>query len=323
MQILFRAVALAAWTAAIAAAQTVPPGNTIRVKFTVDGEPGNCDVPQIEMRYADKMIVPERTATGFVIPAELRGPAAIPKEGDAVQVDVRCGSRELNLSVPVGWVTSGNWTFGIGYPAYATRRYFFNLTESRGMWIESLISECDGCDPGVVQMQTHFDIPQDEVPRLRRRQPHATGIQGRDIAYSLAVFGVDYPKNRDRLLKMMRSCEAHPLRDDDRCDWDLFNYVSNLYWRGHEELLRPLLETPPDVFDSGQSYAYLLDLRFPRLLEAMAALPSSARDAICRQAALDLTTDDERQERVTASLKAAPGEIAARCLAIANDAVRR
>jgi hypothetical protein len=147
---------------------------------------------------------------------------------------------------------------------YALKEYGYTHEFDHGAWLGYLIFEGE---PGVVTFSSQPDPPAALSDALRKEPLNASPERGRDIAYVLAVFNVEYQKNRDLLLSSLNSCLSRPKesREDDVCDGDLLSFVTNLYWRGDSALLALLLqiaESRRDVIgDIGTFYADLLARR--------------------------------------------------------------
>jgi hypothetical protein len=213
----------------------------------------------------------------------------------------------------------GFWTAGISYPTS-----WFDEPEvvpEVGAWVSYLETECNGCDPGVIEWKAHSDIPQALLESLRKEQPSAEGRRARDIAYALAVFGVEYEANRDSLLKRLDKCLGPGIGsvDDESCDEGLFNELENLYWRGDTSLLQPLLQVSDrdgDVVDlAGRFYADLLEARTEIALTGMEQLPLRKQRSVCERSVKDdLDLDPPKLARVEAKLQASGSDLALACL---------
>lgn len=189
----------------------------------------------------------------------------------------------------------------------------------------------DGCEPCEFSLVTHTDIPPLVVERLRKEQPTAWGERAMDVAYALAVVHVDYTKNRDYLLDLLGVCLAKPVGRpplEDICDdTRLVSYLVNLYWRGDNDLMLPLLNAA-----GSQSYAVdLIDGFYGDLLERstqdalreIAVLPIEKQTAICKVAGINNPgIDAEKRDRAITRLRAAEGDMAGRCLQIAGSEAR-
>jgi hypothetical protein len=83
------------------------------------------------------------------------------------------------------------------------------------------------------------DPPAEMEDSMKKEQPNASGERARNIAYALAVYGFEYERNRDYLLRRLSNCLARPREspENDECDGELLDFVTNLYWRGDDSLL--------------------------------------------------------------------------------------
>lgn len=212
----------------------------------------------------------------------------------------------------------GDWQLGIAQPLYALKEYGYTHQFDHGAWLGYLIFEGE---PAVVTFSSQPDPPAELFDALRKDQPNASPGRGRDIAYVLAVFDVEYQKNRDLLLLSLKSCLSKPKEssEDDVCDGDLLSFVTNLYWRGDSALLAPLLqiaESRRDVIDDiGTFYADLLDRRGVIVLSAMGELSDDKQHLVCKLAdADDLSINPPNRDRIIAFLRGASGAAATQCL---------
>ena len=314
-----------------AAAQQREGSGSISVRFAVDGKAVACGDLRVELRLADSTIVPDRTDDGFAVPAAFKKEASAWTSDDKVDVSVGCGQYTLSFpKLHPTWVSPGRWELGIAYPPYAIERFKGTGALEQGAWLSYLVSECNGCDPGLVVTTSHADPPPAVLARLRREQPRASGESARDIAYALAVFGTGYRQNRDYLVEVLNSCLSRPRESpkDAVCNGRLLDYVTNLYWRGDTGLLGPLLhcaDSRGDVVDEvGTFYADLLDRHASAALQGMQELPVAKQRIICSLAGEDgFRVDPPKLERVAQHFHALGGDVADRCLQEAERTAER
>jgi hypothetical protein len=176
-----------------------------------------------------------------------------------------------------------------------------------------------------VTFSSQPDPPADLSNTLRKEQQDASPERLRDIAYVLAVFDVDYQKNRDYLLSSLNHCLSKPKEspEDGVCDDDLLRFVANLYWRGDAALLVPLLqiaESRRDVIgDIGTFYTDLLDRRGVNALSAMGELTDEKQELVCKLADDDLRINSPKRERIKAFHRETRGAVAIHCLKALGD----
>lgn len=108
--------------------------------------------------------------------------------------------------------------------------------------------------------------------------------------------------------------------EDDKCDGELLDFITNLYWRGDDQLIVPLLrmaDTRRDVvFEIGSLYSDLLDPSGAVALASVGKLSADQQHLICTLAYEDdLNSDTPKGDRVLAFLRGAGGDVATRCLA--------
>jgi hypothetical protein len=260
---------------------------------------------------------------GFVVPTAFLDAFASPRlrrEGN-VGVTVKCNEYTVAFSgLYPTIVLPGSWEVGISYPTS-----WFDSPPGgaeEGAWLSYLVTECNGCDPGVIVSQTHPDRPQTVIARLREEQPSDTGERARDVAYALAVFKIDYQANREEVVKTLKECLLRPRNspEDDVCDGKLVKYLANLYWRGDSGLLTLLFgiaDRREDVVDDvGSFYADVLDRRPAAALDGLRSLPIEEQPEICEMAFEDdLRFNPPKLERVQMHLRQSTDYIAQTCLA--------
>jgi hypothetical protein len=305
-----------------AAAQTREREAVIFVMFAVDGKKVACDDLKVELSFGGRRIVPKRIGNGFIVPPEFLKTSAGWPPDQKIDVSIRCG--EFALIFPQlhpSWVSPGHWELGIARPPYWIERFRYSAALEQGTWLSYLVSECNGCDPGIVTTISHPNPPPSLLKHLRHEQQTASGEGARDIAYSLAVFKAEYRQNRDYLVDLLNACVSRPKEspEDDVCNGKLLDYVTNLYWRGDDGLLEPLLQladSRKDVIDEvGTFYGQLLDRHTAATLQAMQSLSIAKQRTICKLAGEDeFRMDAPKLERVVDRLHAAQDEVAERCL---------
>lgn len=301
-----------------ASAQIRPHHDSISVAFAVDGKPTRCTAFSIELRFDGKVIKPNHADQNFDVPDLFKKLPKQWRDDQRVDISLSCGGHTLAFpNQHPAFLRERNWQLGIAYPPYAVQEYGYTHEFDRGAWLGYLIFEGE---PGVVTFSSQPEPPADLSDALRAEQVNASPERLRDISYALAVFNVEYEKNRDYLLSALNSCLSRPKEspEDDVCDSDLFSFVANLYWRGDYKLLLPLLqiaEPRRDVIgDIGIFYADLLDRRGDIVLGGMQELPDDKQRVVCRLADDDLRDNSPRQERIKTFLRKAKGTAAVQCL---------
>ena len=278
----------------------------------------------MELRLNDESIKPKQTVQGFEIPEAFRRPASQWKADQRVDISLTCGGHTLVFpNQHPATVHEGEWQLGIAYPLYALKEYGYTHEFDHGAWLGYLVFEGE---PGVVTFSSQPSPPADLADALRREQPNAASARVRDIAYVLAVFDVDYQKNRDYLMSLLKNCLSRPKEspEDDVCDGDLLSFITNLYWRGDNALLVPLLqiaESRRDVIDDlGTFYSDLLDRRGAVALSGMGELLDDRQKLVCRLADEDdLRFNRPKRDRIIALLREAKSAVATQCLSALGD----
>lgn len=317
------AVILALGSCICAGAMAQDSDQEIRVKFAIDGKTKPCENLKVTLRLDGHVIVPEHSAQGFLVPKVFRRKPSAWPDNKKANISIGCGQRTFEFSEHPGWVSAGDWEVGIAYPPYWFEQFRYTEAVEHGAWLDYLISECNGCAPGVITAVSHAIPPSALVSVLREEQPRASGERARDIAYELSVFKIDYRRNRDYLMAVLKSClsapQIRPEPQDDPCDGHLLDYVTNLYWRGDSQVLGPLLgsvDSDKDtVSEIGTFYSNLLERRSAEVLHGMRDLPPEKQRLICGLAGQDdLSMNGPKFDRVVDRLKADNSETADRCL---------
>jgi len=184
------------------------PGGLIAVSFSIDDTPAHCDGLRVELRLNGKSIKPKLAGQRFEIPDAFQGPATKWNDDQRVDISLTCGGHTFAFPNQYpAFVREGDWQLGITQPLYAVKHYGYSHEFDHGAWLGYLIF--DG-EPGVITFSSQPDPPAQMSDALRKEQPNASAERGRDIAYVLAVFNVEYQKNRDLLLSSLHSCLARP-----------------------------------------------------------------------------------------------------------------
>jgi hypothetical protein len=312
-----------ATTNLVAQSSAVKP--RISVIFAIDGETVLCENLKVELRLDHRLIPVKMSDHGFIIPELFKQLYDSPQSCEKNNIDIRINCGEYMVEFPGECpvrVSPGVWKAGISYPPF---RYDYgtgstNLFE-QGMWLSYVDWDSDGCEPCVVSTISHPDIPVNVVDRLRREQPVASGERARDVAYALAVFKVEYDRNRNYLLNLLDQCLSLPIKtpNGDLCDSNLGDYLINLYWRGDGALLQRLLQMADSqskaVDNDSYFYSEMLEQRTAVFLQGLDGLPFDKQKVICKLAGDDdLSMNFPKEERVLKQLKAIGGNPATRCI---------
>jgi hypothetical protein len=298
----------------------------ISVTFSMDGKTAPCEDMRVELRLDHRRIPVKQIDHGFIVPSIFAKLYASPQSRKKSNIDIRLGCGGYSFDFPEQYpvrLLSGSWKFGIQYPT----TWLIDSIESplieKGVWLSYLETDCDGCDPGVIQSISHPDSPVTFVERLHQEQPNALGEERMTKTYALAVFNDEYKQNRDYLLSLLNICLSNPNRSalEDICDnTKLYQYLANLYWRGDSSLLCPLLqaagETQAGVVDeAGRFYADLLDRRTVEILRGLAGLPVDKQLSVCNLAGKnELSLDSPKEKRVAKQLRDIGDDTAVSCL---------
>lgn len=299
-------------------AQTQPHDDSISVGFAIDGKPTLCTPFSVELRFDGELIKPNKAGQHFDVPDVFKKPSEQWRDDQHVDISLSCGGQTFVFpKVHPAFIRGGDWELGIARPLYSIERFSRTPELEHGAWASYLIFEGE---PGVVTFVSQPEPPAGMADSMRREQPNASGERARNIAYALAVFGFEYERNRDYLLRLLNTCLARPREspETDECDGELLDFLTNLYWRGDDSLLAPLLrvaDTRRDVIGQiGTFYSDLLDRRGSIGFESIEKLPAERQSLICKLAYDDdLSINSPKRDRVIALLRRAGDEAATRC----------
>jgi|GEM_PF-7001412 len=317
--------------------QNLHENQIILVKFDINGKTVSCSNLNVEIKIDGHLVPHKSLPHGFIVPAtinQLNDPNNTNKKNN-VDVNIICDKYTLNFTgLYPSWISPGHWETGIAYPpfwfeilGYQFRR---NPVIEKGTWFSYLVSECNDCDPGVVTAFSHSNPPLSLIKHLRQEQPNASGKRARDIAYSLAVFNIEKKRNSDYLINLMNTCLANPKdsSEDDICDNILLEFITNLYWRGDERLLDPLLQLSDSrkgfINEVGTFYGDLLDRKPINAVQGLRHISVDKQIAVCKMAGEDnFSIDGPQLDRVVKQLDSLGNDIAENCLKVAMKAANR
>ncbi|MGH9497278.1 MAG: hypothetical protein ACRD3B_19940 [Candidatus Sulfotelmatobacter sp.] len=293
---------------------------SISISFVVDGRPEPCEAFRVELTLDGQIIKPKQKGQHFEVPRLFQRPRSEWHNGQYVEISLACNGRTFIFPEnSPAFVQAGDWELGIARPPYSIETFRRTRELEQGAWWSYLVFQGE---PGVITFVSQPDVPTDIAEALRKEQPNAAGARGRDIAYALAVYGVEYEDNRDRLMLLLYDCLSKPKEspENEECDGTLLDFVTNLYWRGDDALLLPLLrmaDSRGDVIgEIGTFYSDLLDRRGQVILHNIASLSVDKQQLICKLADEDdLSYDSPKRDRIKTLLKRTGSESAVRCLA--------
>jgi len=308
---------------ATATAQPHYQSHSTILTFSVDGKKLACTELRIEFVVGQRKFKAHRTELGFDVPPIIETLYADEntRKRQDISVNISCDQYAVSFSdLAPGLALPGYWDVGIAHPPSWFEVEAGTIAPT-SMWQTYLSSDCYHCDPGIITSESHSEVPTALMRRYLEEQPTASGTAARDIAYSLAVFHVEPDRNRNYLVELFGTCLSRPKNspEDDVCNSRLLEYLTNLYERGDEGLLAPLLqaaESRKDVVDDiGNFYAQMLDHQPATLLKGLETLSAEKQQFVCNSAgADDIRFDPPKLERVTKNLLAADSDAARRCL---------
>lgn len=309
-------------------AQKTAQRPSIAVTFTIDGVSVLCDNLVVELHVGKHLVPVERIDHGFIVPSIFSRLYASPpsRRKNNIGIHVTCDAYAFDFQdeYPVR-LLPGVWELAIDYPDSWFER---SSGAEIGEWVSSIEWACDECEPVVVESQTHSSIPAEVVERLRKEQPAATGTRAMEIAFALAVFGLDRERNRNYLVDLLTVCLSSPDKPaiEGICDHvRLTSMIANLYLRGDSELLNPLLKVADsDAYvaeEIGDFYAEMLDRRPAEILRGMESLPIAKKQAVCRLAGEnEHSVEIPRFQRIAENLRTTGSDLARGCLQTAQVA---
>ena len=203
--------------------------HSISVSFVIDGKPSRCTPFNVDLRLNGKIIRPNRSGQSFEVPTAFRKSSQRWHDNQRVDISLTCNEHIFVFAKQYpAFIRDGDWELGIARPPYSIERFRRTYALEHGAWLSYLL--CEG-EPGVLTFVSQPDPPADVADAMRIEQPNASGQRKKDIAYALAVFGIEYRTNRDYLLLLLKSCLSRPngWPEDDECDGELLDFVTNLY----------------------------------------------------------------------------------------------
>lgn len=151
------------------------------------------------------------------------------------------------------------------------------------------------------------DVSREEaVAALTAAQSSARGPKADAIAYLLVIAGVDADANRSRLTESLRACT----RDSENCDDRIISYLGNLFGRGDQSVLEPLLDaskvTDPAITEVlGLTYQDMVSSSARVVMTAISRRPGKEQRHLCHMIATGDGSGlpDESTANITSSLE--------------------
>ena len=171
------------------------------------------------------------------------------------------------------------------------------------------------------------NVPKAEaISRLNEAKKTAKDKRLQKISFLLAVLGGDYAQNRDYLLGLLNNC----ITKKAICDEDAGLYLVNLYWRGHHELLSPLLDAGKTDHAAlaellGSYYSDVL-IRIPTaFIAAIRTRPEPEQKSFCYMAGAEDGSGMPPQDlaKVRKALTASTDKVTRDCLAQVEQANKK
>jgi hypothetical protein len=123
------------------------------------------------------------------------------------------------------------------------------------------------------------------VHELKKAQATARGTHAQRVAFLLAALEIDYARNRDYLLWVLSGCQAEEIKRG--CDDLTPEYLTDLYGRGHPEILAPLLKRGLNSYSAAGSeflgdFAATVVAKAPsEFIDAIRTFPAATQSKIC------------------------------------------
>jgi hypothetical protein len=299
-------------------------GHEIAVKWAIHGEDEKCHRSEVMVEYEGRDFVLRPTERGVFVTPELE--SASGHSDGKVTIHARCDDFSLDFpDVDAATLGQDYWEFGVDYPPYV--HVGGHMVPERGTWASYMIW---GAWEQLVINDEPFAGLRDEIAN---RRPDSFDYDRYDDAYAKAVLGIEYTKNRDLLLGEFERCAKQNEFVLGECGSSLGEYVINLYWRGDDTLLQPMLDAAADkpatgggdvLLELGWFYARLLSRKPVLAVQRLEHLPVEKREIICRQAGEDefRSQPSSRTEPVGSALSAL-GAVGQQCWSVAAKAASR
>lgn len=293
-------------------------GHNIRVKWVVHGDDETCLQFGLMVTYEGHDFPLESTERGVFVPPSLEGVSG--QNDGRVTVHARCNDFSLDFpDVYAHSLAENYWEFGVDYPPYVHE--IGHAIPQRGTWASYMIW-------GVwEELKLHEEPFTGLRDTIANHQLDGLSYDKYDDAYAKAVLGIEYAKNRALLLAAFERCAKKDEIDPDDCQSNLGEHVINLYWRGDDALLQPMLDAAADkpevLLEMGWFYAQLLSRKPELAVQRLERLPAEKQEIICRQAGKDeFWYDPPSQTDPVGNALNALGAIGRRCWNVALKAAQ-
>jgi hypothetical protein len=126
---------------------------------------------------------------------------------------------------------------------------------------------------------------EDAIKQLKKAQRTAYEARAQQIAFLLAVLDVDYQRNRDYLIWVLKGCDVPEIKNG--CDEMTGGYLVFLLQQGHREILAPLLDASVKDYNAagseslGAFFSQLVARSPDEFLDAVRSFPPSTQKKIC------------------------------------------
>ncbi len=318
--------------AATVPARSATPKSIIKITLTVDGEPKPCEGLSVEIRIDGHIIPTEHVNEGFVVSEKVEKlyESAQTRRKANISAHIQCSGHVFDFNgIYPAQVEKGTWALGIAYPAFWIERQQNAAALPTGRWVSFIDFDTDTCEPCIEQAVQHTTAPESAVEVLKKKQVNSWGEDAVRNAFTLAIFDIDYAKNRDYLSDLLEVCLSSPDKPaiTDVCqDSNLSFFLEALYWRGDSGLLNQLLQAADSgaeaVSEIGYFYADLLESHSDETLHVLQNLPESKQEAVCKMAGKDEAAGSAKLKAVIENLLAANSDIARQCLKSLEGSMR-
>jgi hypothetical protein len=170
---------------------------------------------------------------------------------------------------------------------------------------------------------------QDAIKQLQEAKRTARGERVQQIAFLLGVLNVDYSRNRDYLLWVLRGCDVPEIKNG--CNDMTGEYLVYLFRHGHPEILAPLLDASVKSYNAagaeglGAFFAELIAKSPNKFLDAVRSFQILTQKKMCYFAGSGdgggMAPSDLK--KVRERLSAMNDEVARRCLYQVEQANRQ
>jgi len=303
-----------------------PAAHEVVIKWTEHGEEKPCRDFSGTVTAVGVPFQLSRTDHGVLLSPELEAKVDLLKmKQGTVKAEFDCdGVRVEFPSIDATWISRGGWDISRDYPPYSGDEAA--ASPRHGTWTTSFGYEpLDGDGPQQLQ---EYSAPFSGLVDKVAHEPEPDSVSDRiSLEHAKAFLHINYDHNRYLLLARFQTCLEAKSANQSDCDSSLGAFLINLYWRGDDGLLQPLMSAAADKLEvlqeMGYFYGELLSKKPDAALMGLRNLSITKRDVVCRQAGEDYFSMIPAQEGIdTKKSLQQHGGIGERCWRIAREAAK-